>query len=116
MFSAKQTGIMRFVLTQFRSTVYTAAISSDTIVEAFKIFPNPNREGRLTVEIPEEQLKSHRYTLDMTDMNGRRIWNGIALKGSVNLLGTQLVARGVYIVRILDETGRVARLERVLFL
>ena len=52
----------------------------------------------------------------MTDMNGRRIWNGIALNSSVNLLGTQLVARGVYIVRILDETGRVARLERVLFL
>lgn len=116
MFTAKQAGVMRFVLTRFRSTVYTADIRTDTIIEAFNIFPNPNREGRLTVEIPEEQLKSHRYTLDMTDMNGRRIWNGIPLSSTVNLLGTQLVARGVYIVRILDETGRVARLERVLFL
>jgi hypothetical protein len=75
---------------------------------SFHVFPNPATD-KVTVVL---NGKSMFYTIQVFDMNGRRLRSSRSQKGSaeINLQG---LAKGVYTIRIADERNRVQLIDKI---
>ncbi|MEY3983719.1 MAG: hypothetical protein RL160_1278 [Bacteroidota bacterium] len=114
MFSKKQMDIMRFCIVTFRSNLYEASISRDTLISGIRMFPNPSIDGFITVEIEADLLQKHRYSLTLTDMNGRVVLDPQPCTQISQRLDLSRFSRGTYYVELRDELGQPVIREKLL--
>ncbi len=83
-------------------------VAQEQTISSFNVFPNP-ATNKVTVLL---NGRSMLYTIQVFDMNGRRLRSVRAARGSaeVNLQG---LARGVYTIRIADERNRVQMIDKI---
>lgn len=65
------------------------------------VYPNPVREGRFRISSPEINVTSGHYTVVVTDLSGRRVFEAYA---SETVVTTGLTS-GFYILTLTDRTG-----------
>ena len=74
------------------------------------MYPNPVTNNQFTIQF--NQLDAGKYTIQVTDVMGRRlIQQNVSLNGenqSQNIKINPAAARGVYLVKVTDANGKAA--------
>jgi hypothetical protein len=76
---------------------------------SFSVYPNP-ATSKVTVVLNGQSIF---YTIQVFDMNGRRLRSVNSLRGSTEI-SLQGLAKGMYILRIEDESNRVQVIEKII--
>lgn len=77
------------------------ALSAATV----KLYPNP-AEDQLTVELP---LSPGAISLELLDMQGRKVVSRSGIKARIITLDVKSLARGMYILRVYNQDGVIAK-------
>ncbi len=106
-FTAQQAALMKYNINTHRKSIYTTEVSVDSVIGANvdakpRILFNPKNELHLTADIFTQTL----FSVELYDMVGRKILtrNNVKLNGPFMILGTELIANGQYIVKVLNKS------------